>query len=94
MSTLVWSEVSSRITLPEKVTLHTLPSILSQNKKSLRWPVMVVDFVHVSSMDSVALALLLSWSANIDARIKVENFPTALQGLVTLYDLDAVIEFV
>lgn len=91
MEELNWSETNGLMTLPQEVTLQTLPQLLKA-KQVLKYPVVEVDFSQVEQVDSAALALLLVWSGNIGAALKVKNMPAELHTLTALYDLESVLE--
>lgn len=91
MSKLIWSESQQLMTLPEVMTLETIPK-LAGLKKLLTQPVLTVDFSQVIQLDSAVLALLLTWSANVTENIKITNAPSELLTLIGLYDLESVLE--
>jgi ABC-type transporter Mla MlaB component len=91
MAELTWSETEGLMTLPVEVTLQTLPQLLKA-KAVLKCPVLEVDFSQVKLVDSAALALLLAWSGNTGAALKVRNMPAELHTLSALYDLDSVLQ--
>lgn len=90
MAELTWSETEGLVTLPEEVTLQTLPQLL-KSKAVLKYPVVEVDFSDVKLVDSAALALLLVWSGNTATALKVTNMPSELHTLTALYDLETVL---
>ena len=91
MAELTWSEGRGLITLPEEVTLQTLPQQL-KSKEVLRHPVLEVDFSNVKRVDSAALALLLVWSGNTGRALQVKNMPAELHTLTALYNLESVLK--
>ena len=91
MSKLNWSEKNGMIVLPEVVTLETIPKLLKP-RGSLSLPVLDVDFSQVKQVDSAALALLLTWSANTpQGVINVKNVSPDVLTLIQLYDLESVV---
>ncbi len=91
MVELNWSEKEGLMTLPQEVTLQSLPLLLKK-RSVLKAPVIEVDFSQVKQADSAALALLLLWSGNIGKALKVRNMPAELVTLATLYDLETVLQ--
>ncbi len=93
MSKLVWYDDTGVMCLPERVTIETLPELLKP-KELLSLKVKTIDFGQVQQADSAVLALLLMWSKNSPPPMTLLNPPTELQGLITLYDLESVINVV
>lgn len=91
MSKLDWSEKTGVMTLPEVVTLESLPQLLKP-KGILKLSVSEVDFAKVKQVDSAILALLLRWSNNIQSPLAIANIPTGLKTLIQLYDLESVFQ--
>jgi len=91
VSKLDWSEETGVMTLPEVVTLESIPGLL-KSKGVLKLPVKEVDFGKVQQVDSAILALLLTWSNNIQSTLVIANIPAELQTLIQLYDLESVLQ--
>ena len=77
-----------RLVVEGPVTLDTVPELAAGLEAQLRPGDAVVDFAGVTEVDSSAVALVLEWRRQAEARsvsLRVANAPEALQNLARLY---------
>ena len=77
-----------RLVVEGPVTLDTVPELAAGLEAQLRPGDAVVDFGGVTEVDSSAVALVLEWRRQAEARsvsLRVANVPEALQNLARLY---------
>lgn len=88
-----WNVAEGLLVLPEELTIDVLAGLLKK-ENWLKLPVKQVDFSKVLKADSAILAVLLTWAANSEERLKIIKLPDDLQTLVKLYDLDNEFHFI
>jgi phospholipid transport system transporter-binding protein len=77
-----------RIVLEGPVTLETVPALAQAFDPHLAAGAAIVDFGKVTEVDSSAVALVLEWRRQAEARnltLRLANPPPALQNLAKLY---------
>lgn len=80
-----------RIFLDGAVTMNTVPTLLRQATLSWDSSQRHVSFARTTDIDSAALALMLHWSREAQAkggRVIYEDIPANLTTLMALYGLD------
>lgn len=86
-----WDGTTSTLVLPDQLTVDTLGPLIKQ-AKWLELPVTNVDFSYVKKADSAILAILLTWFVQVNQPLKIKNMPDKVRTLVSLYNLEHIIE--
>ena len=88
-----WNSETKSFTLPDQLTIATMPKFLAQTKAD-SLPVESVNCQAIVQADSSVLALFLQWSLQRQAPIQVHAMPESLVRLVELYEIESHLQII